>query len=133
MPSNPDGQSSLIKVTLKNGLYQDANRKLFVQLVNERNWLTFGDLSGDGKQDAAVVLGVASDPNGRKVGTFLSAVMDVDATAQTIAPIRLGDRIRLNGPITVNPGAITVPFLTQTQVINRTYMIQEALIERENE
>jgi hypothetical protein len=132
VPSRPDGQAPLVQVTLKNGRYQDVKRKLFVQLVNERNWLAFGDLNGDGKQDAAVVLGVASDPNGGKIGTFLSAVREVDNNAAAIAPIRLGDRIRLNGPITVQQGEVTVPFLTQTQVINRVYMIQEALIERGN-
>ncbi len=130
VPANLERQAPLVKVTLKNGRYQQPGGKLRVELVNEQNWLTFGDLNGDGKQDAAVILGVALDPNGKALGTFLSAVMDVDGKAQAIAPIWLGERIRLNAPITVNSRGITVPFLTMTEVINRTYVMQEAVIER---
>lgn len=130
VPSSLDSKAALMNVTLKNGRYQKPDGKLFVELVNERNWMTFGDMNGDDKQDAAVVLGVAPDPNGKTVGTFLSAVMDVNGKATAIAPIRLGERIRLNGPITITQGGITVPFLTLTNIDNRTYVIQEALIER---
>jgi len=130
VPSSLERQTQHINVTLKNGHYQRPEGNLFVELVSERNWLTFGDINSDGKQDAAIILGIALDPKGKAIGTYLTVVMDVDGKAAAIAPIWLGDRIRLNGPITIRKGGITVSFLTMTNVINRTYVIQEGLIER---
>lgn len=130
VPDRLTPNAELIPVTLKNGRYQRQDRKFFVELVNEKNWLAFGDLNSDGKQDAAVIFGVALDPDGRAIGTYLTAVLDVDGKPRAIAPIRLGERIMLNGTITIANHSITVPFLTQTEVINRVYAIDEILKER---
>ncbi len=130
VPASLKPKAELIPVTLKNGRYQRQDGKFFVELVNEKNWLAFGDLNGDGKQDAAVIFGVALDPNGRAIGTYLTAVLDVDRKPRAIAPIRLGERIMLNGPIAIANNTITVPLLTQTEVLNRVYVIEEILKER---
>jgi hypothetical protein len=116
-----------IQVTLKNGRYQRQDGKFFVQLVNERGWMAFGDINGDGQQDAAVILGVALDPAGKSIATYLTTVLNVDGKARTLTPIRLGERIRLNGPIAIKNNSITVPFLTQKEVINQVYVIDEVL------
>jgi hypothetical protein len=131
VPASLTPNAELMQVTLKNGRYQRQDGKFFVELVNEKNWLTFGDLNGDGKQDAAVIFGVALDPNGKAIGTYLTAVLDVDGKPRAIAPIRLGGRIMLNGPIEIDNNSVTVPLLTQKEVINRVYVIQEALQERQ--
>lgn len=130
VPASLDPKAQYIQVTLENGHYQRQDGKFFVELVNEKNWMTFGDLNGDGKQDAAVIFGVALDRNGKAVATYLTAVLDVDNQARPLAPIRLGERIMLNGPITISNDGITVPLLTQKEVINRVYVIHETLKER---
>ncbi len=131
VPASLNSNDELIQVTLTNGRYQREDGKLIVELVNEKNWMAFGDLNGDGKQDAAVVLGVALDPSGKTVETYLTAVLNVDGNMQAIAPIRLGERIMLNGPLSIGDRAITVPFLTQKEVINRIYVLHETLKEQQ--
>jgi hypothetical protein len=117
--SNPEYKT----VTLKNGRYQQADNQFIVELVNQQGWLTFGDFNSNGKTDAAVIFGVALDPDGKTVATYLTAVLDVDGKAQALTPIKLGERIRLNGPIEIGRNQIAVPLLTQTEVINRVYGI----------
>ena len=123
---NPD----YIQVTLKNGRYQRSDQKFNVELVNEKGWMAFGDLNGDGKTDAAAILGVALDPNGKSIGTYLTAVMDVDGKARSLAPTKLGERIRLNAPIRIADGSIVVPFLTMTEATDRIFVIHEMLREK---
>lgn len=127
VPTSLDANPTYTTVTLTNGHYQQENQQFFVELVNERNWLTFGDINGDGRVDAAVIFGVALDSNGRQVGTYLTAVLDVDSRAQALTPIKLGERIMLNAPIAIQNNQIIVPFLTQTEVFDRTYQIDMTL------
>jgi len=107
-------------VTLDNGQYQQPDGPLQVLLVNEPNWLTFGDINQDGRQDAAAIVGIV--PDGDTVGTYLTVIFDVQGQAQALEPIRLGERILLNGPITVDEDQVMVPQLTQTMVINREFV-----------
>lgn len=130
VPANLAPNAPQIQVTLNNGRYQRQDGKLFVQLVNEKGWTPFGDINGDGQQDAAVIFGVALDPTGKSIATYLTAVLNVDGKARALTPIRLGERIRLNGPIAIKKNSITVPFLTQNEVINRIYTIDEVLTEQ---
>jgi uncharacterized lipoprotein YbaY len=107
-------------VTLENGEYNRPS-ELLVSLANEPNWMAFGDLNGDGKEDAAVIFGVA-EGGGSAIVTYLTAVMDIDGTAQALQPMTLGDRILLNGPTTIVDQRINVSQLTQTEVINRSFV-----------
>lgn len=131
VPASLDPNAEYSQVTLKHGRYQRQDGKLIVELVNEQNWMAFGDLNGDSKQDAAVILGMALDPSGKEVSTYLTAVMDIDGQVRVLTPIRLGERIMLNGPISIANNGITVPFLTQKEVINRVYELHETLKERQ--
>lgn len=124
VPTSLDETSEYHSVMRDFGRYQNQTDRLFVQLVNEQNWIAFGDMNNDGKQDASVVFGVASDPEGRDVATYLTVVLDVDGEAQALTSVRLGERIMLNGPIAIGDERVTVPFLTQTEVINRNYGIE---------
>jgi uncharacterized lipoprotein YbaY len=110
-----------ITVTLANGEYQDPAGRVIVTLVNEPNWLAFGDLDGNGKDDAAVILGV-QQAGGATLATYVTAVMDIDGAAQALNPVGLGERIMLNGPITIDNSRINLPQLTQTEVINRAFV-----------
>jgi len=110
-----------VTVTLQNGEYQDPNGQFIVSLANEPNWLAFGDIDGDGQDDAAVIFGVAPG-GGTALVTYLAAVMDIDGTAEALAPVGLGERIMLNGPMTIENQRINLPQLTQTEVINRAFV-----------
>ncbi|MFB2839297.1 hypothetical protein [Floridanema evergladense] len=123
VPKNLNSNPEYITVTLKNGRYQRQDNRFIVELVNQRGWLTFGDINNDGKEDAAVIFGVALDPNGKAIGTYLTAVLDIDGKRQALTPIKLGERIMLNGPIAIENDRIIIPFLTRTEVINRIYIV----------
>lgn len=130
VPNGVTDDAEMITVSLENGRYRQQNGQLYVELVNERGWLTFGDLNGDGKADAATFFGVAADPEGRSIATYLTVVMDVEGEAQALTPVRMGERILLNGPIAIENNSLKVPFLTQTEAIDRTFMVSgTALVE----
>lgn len=128
VPESLDPDAEFTAVTLENGEYRREDEQFGVVLVNERGWQTFGDIDGDGKEDAAVIFGVALDPEGREVGTFLTAVMDIDGEAQALTPTQLGDRILLNAPIRIADNRITVPFLTQTETFDRDFGIDNMAV-----
>jgi uncharacterized lipoprotein YbaY len=109
------------KVTLNHGRYQRQDGTFIVELVNQNGWVAFGDLNNDGKKDAAVIFGVALDPDGKAVATYLTGVLDVDGKAQALTPVKLGERIILGNAMTIENGQITVPLLTATEVVNRVY------------
>jgi hypothetical protein len=108
-------------VTLENGRYEQSDGAMIVMLANERNWLTFGDINNDGKEDAAVIFGVV--PGGTAIVTYLTVLLDIDGVAQALTPVALGERIMLNGPITIDNARVTVPLLTPTAVMNRSYVV----------
>ncbi|MGF1517671.1 MAG: YbaY family lipoprotein [Nodosilinea sp.] len=117
--SGPD--ATFETITLEWGEYNRPG-ELTVELANEPMWLTFGDINSDGKDDAAVIFGV-SQRGGTSLATYLTAVMDIDGEAQALNPVGLGDRIMLNGPMTIANQRINVPQLTQTEVNNRGFAV----------
>jgi hypothetical protein len=127
VPASLDPNPEYITVILKNGRYERQDGKFFVELVNQRGWNAFGDLNGDGTPDAAVILGVALDPTGKQIGTYLSAVMNVDSKARAITPVKLGDRILLGDTLKIENQRVIVPFLTQTELIKQVYTFYEGL------
>jgi hypothetical protein len=120
VPTSFEDNPTYTTVILDNGQYLQQDGPLQVLLVNEPNWLTFGDINQDGRQDAAAIVGVVLD--GDTVGTYLTVIFDVQGQSQALEPVRLGERILLNGPITINEGQVKVPQLTQTMVVNREFV-----------
>ncbi|MBD2107908.1 YbaY family lipoprotein [Nodosilinea sp. FACHB-13] len=110
-------------VTLENGEYNRPG-ELLVSMAKEPNWLAFGDINGDGKTDAAVFFGV-NQGGGTNLVTYAAAVMDVDGEAQALRPVAVGERIMLNGPTTIENQRINVSQLTQTEVINRSFVVDD--------
>lgn len=108
-------------VTLENGEYNRPG-ELVVGMAKEPHWLAFGDINGDGKTDAAVFFGV-NQGGGTNLVTYVAAVMDVDGDAQALRPVALGERIMLNGPTTIDNQRINVAQLTQTEVNNRSFVV----------
>lgn len=108
-------------VTLENGEYNRPG-ELLVSMAKEPNWLAFGDINGDGKDDAAVFFGV-NQGGGTNLITYVAAVMDIDGEAQALRPVAVGERIMLNGPTTIDNQRINVSQLTQTEVVNRSFVV----------
>jgi uncharacterized lipoprotein YbaY len=128
VPTSLDPDAEFTTVTLENGRYEREDGAFFVELVNEPMWMAFGDIDGDGLDDAAITFGVALDPNGQDLATFLTAVMDVTGEAEALAPVRLGDRILLNGPLAIANNRIMVPFLTQTEAFDRFFVVDGGVV-----
>lgn len=120
IPTTGVQDSLYTSIRLTNGQYE-AEGELVVALANEPGWIAFGDLNGDGNEDAAVILGVLPG-DGTALTTHLATVMDIDGSAQALNPVVLGERILLNGPIAIANQRLLVPQLTQTEVINRTFV-----------
>lgn len=123
VPTTLDPDPEYITITLENGRYRQADDKLLVELLNDRG-ITFGELNGDGKADAAVIFGLGLDPDGKAVGSYVTAVLDIDGAAQALQPVRIGERLVLNAPIAITEGRIIVPLLTSVEVINRAYVVE---------
>lgn len=99
--------SSKGKIRLRDGIYQekiapDSATELVVRLTDK---IAFGDLNGDGVEDAAVIL--VSDPGGS--GTFydLAAVINREGKAEYAASVFLGDRVKVE-KIDIRSGQIVV-------------------------
>ncbi len=95
------------KIKLNEGVYKekivpDSATELVIKLSDK---IAFGDLNGDGAEDAAVIL--ISDPGGS--GTFyeLAAVINSGGKANHAASAFLGDRVKVE-EIDISSGQIVV-------------------------
>lgn len=96
------------KAKLVGGKYEESAApgsasKVLVTLVPQP--LAFGDLNGDGVDDAAVIL--ATNAGGSGTFIFLNAVLNDKGVARFASSISLGDRVQPN-TITITGGVITV-------------------------
>jgi uncharacterized membrane protein len=99
------------KIKLNEGIYRekivpDSATELVIKLSDK---IAFGDLNGDGAEDAAVIL--ISDPGGS--GTFydLAAVINSRGQAKHAASVFLGDRVKVED-INLRTGQIVVKMVT---------------------
>jgi hypothetical protein len=97
---------------LTDGEYEEeivpgAASKLIIVVYPDRH--AFGDLDGDGIDDAAVVLATS----GGGSGTFISleAVINDKGTPKHVASAELGDRVRVES-VVIESGEITVDMVT---------------------
>jgi len=99
------------KIKLGDGTYKekiapDSAAELVIKLSGK---MAFGDLNGDGGEDAAVIL--VSDPGGS--GTFydLAAVINSNGKAKHTDSVFLGDRVKVED-ISIRTGQIVVTIVT---------------------
>jgi YD repeat-containing protein len=120
------------EVELENGIYsyEEAQKRYRISLVNRPGLVLFGDLNGDGKEDAVTLLSVNSGGSGQF--TYLTSVLDVNGQAKALKPVMLGDRIKLNA-VNLASQVITVDMVTQgpqdplccpTQAVKQVYHAQ---------
>ncbi len=101
------------QVTLADGAHEEeivpgAASKLRIQMLDEP--IAYGDLNGDGVEDAAVLL--ASNSGGSGVFIYLAPVLDEDGQPVNTTNAFLGDRVQINN-MAIEDGVITVEMLTQ--------------------
>ncbi|MGD9075169.1 MAG: META domain-containing protein [Desulfobacteraceae bacterium] len=121
------------RIRLFNGIYRgkivpDSATELSVILSDQ---VAFGDLNGDGADDAAVVL--ITDPGGSGTFRHLGVVINEKGSPQHVASQLLGDRVRVKF-LSVNSGEIVVQMMTHgpndpmccpTFQVMRNYVLQE--------
>lgn len=100
------------KAQLKDGAFEEpiapgSASKTKVQLGKEQ---AFGDVNGDGTEDAAVTLVV--DSGGSGTFTYLTLVINEKGTAKPLAAVLLGDRIVVKS-LAIQPGSVVATMLTR--------------------
>jgi basic membrane protein A len=122
---------------LSNGEYREpaAPGSASEVVVQISDFVAFGDMTGDGADEAAVIL--ASSGGGS--GTFYDLVImqDQNGTPTQIASTFLGDRIKINS-LTIENGNVAVDMVTQgpndpmvnpTQRVTKAYQLEMQLVE----
>ena len=120
-------------VRLSNGIYRgkivpDSASELIVLLSDQ---VAFGDLNGDGSEDAVVIL--ISDPGGSGTFRHLGVVINEKGSPQHVASQFLGDRVKVLS-LSVRSGEIAVQMMTHgprdpmccpTFQVTQNYILQE--------
>jgi basic membrane protein A len=123
---------------LANGEYREpaapgSATEIVVKLSEK---IAFGDLTGDGVDEAAVIL--ISDPGGS--GTFydLAVMTDQGGVPVQLASVVLGDRVKVNS-LTIQAGEVVVDMVTQgpndampnpTENVIKRYRLEVQLVEQ---
>jgi hypothetical protein len=130
------------KIKLNDGMYKEkilheSATELVITLSDQ---MAFGDLNGDGAEDAALIL--ISDPGGS--GTFydLAAVINSNGKPICAASVSLGDRVKVED-VSIKSGNIVVKLVIHERTdprccpslrIEQEYSLQgDALVEQSPE
>lgn len=100
------------KAQLKDGVFEESvvpgsATTTRIQLDKEQ---VFGDVNGDGTEDAVVTLVV--DPGGSGTFTYLALVLNETGTAKPLAAVLLGDRITVKSMV-IRSNSVTVTMLSR--------------------
>ncbi|HOD36146.1 MAG TPA: hypothetical protein PLR20_09380 [Syntrophales bacterium] len=119
------------KARLKDGIYREktASESAIATVITLHERYAFGDLDGDGSEDAAAILVVQSGGSGTFY--YLCAVLNEEGTAVNVATLFLGDRIQVRD-LLIRAGRIEVdmtvhgpkdPMVKPTRETHRTYYL----------
>jgi hypothetical protein len=99
---------------LEDGVYQEpaapGSATMITVKLGEQQ--AYGDLNGDGVDDAATTL--VADPGGSGTFVYLSAVLDEQGTGVPVSSVLLGDRVAVQS-LAIYEQQITVEFLTRAE------------------
>jgi len=94
------------QIALSNGEYSDGEARLTIRLAD---LYAFGDLDGDGSDDAAVVL--VTDPGGSGIFFDLAVLSEGAGAPVNVASLALGDRVDLRS-LSIEDSRITVDMIS---------------------
>lgn len=132
------------EITLNNGTYENTEQRYRVTLINREGWIDFGDLNGDGTEDAVFLLAVNSGGSGQF--TYLTTVLNINGIMQPLRAEFLGDlgfaealrdRVEVKS-VKINSDRVIVDLITQdtddplccpTKEVTRVYNIQPSLVQ----
>ena len=98
-------------VTLENGEYSEPVVEGSASMLTvTMGQVAYGDLNGDGVDDAVVILNSNSGGNGTNV--YLSAVLTKDGESQPVTSALIGDRAEVNS-LAIADEVITLEMVTQ--------------------
>ncbi|PLX81689.1 MAG: hypothetical protein C0617_16505 [Desulfuromonas sp.] len=95
------------RVHLAEGVYDNPLRRLRVSLAGP---VAYGDLDGDGLQDAVAILVTETGGSGSFVE--LAAILNDGGRPNHVSSVFLGDRVKVR-TLSVRKGTVTVDMLTQ--------------------
>jgi hypothetical protein len=119
---------------LSRGRYENQQTQVTVHLMNQTGMVQFGDLNGDGREDALTVLTVRK---GSDVLTYLVAALNQNDRLQPTAPLFLGDGVQIKSMV-IESGQVKANLLTPapedpiccpTQNVTRTYRLNYQLVQ----
>lgn len=82
------------RVKLTNGIYKNPEKQITVTLGTQPGMVIFSDLTGNGKKDGVALLGVNTGGSANFI--YLSAAWNDNGTLKPVAPVILGDRVKVN-------------------------------------
>ncbi|NJL82042.1 MAG: hypothetical protein HC890_01925 [Chloroflexaceae bacterium] len=122
------------KFTLKSGTFENTAQRFAVNLVDHEGFVAFGDLNGDGREDAVVLLIVNSDSSG--IFSYLTPILTTENGLKSLYSQFLGDRVQVQSLTIaeekpelkmVEPGP-SDPQCCPTQAVTRVYQLQPQLV-----
>jgi hypothetical protein len=116
------------RVQLANGKYESSEESIYASLTDK---VAFGDINGDGVNDAAAVL--ATNSGGSGVFIDLAAVIDKKGNPVNVAVTPLGERVKIDSISIANKQIILAmvvhdkddPLCCPTLKVNRVYELQK--------
>lgn len=121
-------------VTLPNGSYKNEAERYSVQWINRPGLIQFGDVNGDRREDAVVLLVINTGGSGQFV--YLTTVLDLNGKPNALPPVLLGDRVQPKS-VAMQNGQIAIDLVTQgpndplccpTQATKQVYQLRESLV-----
>ena len=123
------------EISLNNGTYENTEQRYRVTLANREGWIDFGDLNGDGTEDAVFLLAVNSGGSGQF--TYLTTVLNINGAMQPLRAEYLRDLVEVKS-VKINGDRVIVDLVTQdtndpsccpTKEVTQVYNIQPSLVQ----
>ncbi|GAB4468526.1 MAG: hypothetical protein OHK0037_26190 [Elainellaceae cyanobacterium] len=122
-------------ITFENGRFEDPNRRLNAVLSRQQGQVAFGDLDGNGQQDAVMIMAVNTGGSG--IFVYLAPLLNPDGAIESPMLAGLGDRIQVNSVRILEDGLISVNMIIQgpndpqccpTQEVTQFYRVSEGSV-----
>jgi uncharacterized lipoprotein YbaY len=124
-------------ITFENGRFEDPNRRLNAVLSRQQGQVAFGDLDGNGQQDAVMIMAVNTGGSG--IFVYLAPLLNLDGAIESPMLAGLGDRVKINSVRILEDGLIGVNLIIQgpndpqccpTQEVTQFYRVSNGSVEQ---